>query len=47
MRDDLPNLPYRTLEFLCRTQAAVYPTKEVRETLEEMAAEYRKLADLL
>jgi len=40
-----PNSAYRTLELLCRNQAALSSTKETKSALEAMAAEYRKLAD--
>jgi hypothetical protein len=36
---------YRSLELLCRNQAALASTKETKTALEAMAAEYRKLAD--
>jgi hypothetical protein len=36
---------YRSLEILCRKQAALASTKETRTALEAMATEYRKLAD--
>jgi hypothetical protein len=40
-----PNAPYRSLELLCREQAALSSNKETRSALEAMASEYRKLAD--
>ena len=36
---------YRSLELLCRRQAALASTEETRQALEMMAAEYQKLAD--
>jgi hypothetical protein len=44
MHGDLPNLPYRALELLCRAQAAFSTTPAVRDALEEIAAQYGKLA---
>jgi len=41
----LQDASYRALELLCRRQAAISATKEVRTALEEMVVEYRKLAD--
>jgi hypothetical protein len=41
----LQNASYRSLELLCRKQAALSSTKEAKSALEVMAAEYRKLAD--
>jgi hypothetical protein len=40
----MPNVSYRSLERLCRIQASLASTKQIREVLEEMAAEYRKMA---
>jgi len=36
---------YRSLESLCRKQAAMCATPETRKELERMALEYRRLAD--
>jgi hypothetical protein len=44
--DELPtDFSYRSLELLCRGQAALASTHETRLALEMMAAEYQKLAD--
>jgi hypothetical protein len=40
-----PQESYRSLELLCRNQAALASSKETKIALEAMAAEYRKLAD--
>jgi len=40
-----PHASYRSLELLCRNQAALASTKETKSALEAMAAEYRRLAD--
>jgi hypothetical protein len=40
-------MSYRSLERLCRNQAALSSTKETRAILETMAAEYRRLAEQL
>jgi hypothetical protein len=46
--DDSPtSFSYRSLERLCRKQAALASTKETRVALEAMAAEYRKQAERL
>jgi hypothetical protein len=47
MHDPHPSLSYRSLELLCRKQAALSSNKATRMALEEMAAEYRSLADWL
>jgi hypothetical protein len=47
MHDSHPSLSYRSLELLCRKQAALSSTKATRMALEEMAAEYRRLAEWL
>ncbi|WP_157786067.1 hypothetical protein [Bradyrhizobium yuanmingense] len=44
--DYLPNHSYRSLESLCRKQAAQTDSPETRRELEKMACEYRQLADL-
>src|SRR6185369_16881777 len=41
----LKNASYRSLERLCRIQAAIASSKEAKAVLEEMAEEYRRLAD--
>jgi hypothetical protein len=41
----LQNFSYRSLELLCRKQAALASTTETRKALEAMAREYRTLAD--
>jgi len=38
---------YRSLELLCRSQAAVSVTPLARQELERMALEYKRLADWL
>jgi hypothetical protein len=43
----LQNASYRTLELVCRRQAAISSTTQARILLEDMAAEYRKLADFV
>ena len=43
----VPNFSYRSLEVLCRQQAAISITPGAREELERMAREYRLLADCL
>lgn len=43
--DDLHTASYRDLEFLCRQQAKLSSTRGVRDELERMADEYKKLAD--
>jgi hypothetical protein len=40
-----PRESYRSLELVCRNQAALASSKETKIALEAMAAEYRKLAD--
>jgi hypothetical protein len=39
--------PYRSLELLCRQQAALSSTPGTRKELERMALEYKVLADWL
>jgi hypothetical protein len=41
----LANSSYRSLEILCRKQAAVASTAETKRELERMALEYQRLAD--
>jgi len=41
----IDNFSYRSLELLCRHQAAVACTPETRRELEIMAVEYQRLAD--
>lgn len=43
--DDLANYSYRSLELLCRTQAALASTEQVRRELDRMAMDYQRLAD--
>jgi len=38
---------YRSLELLCRQQAAIAATPKTRTELERMALEYKRLADSL
>jgi hypothetical protein len=38
---------YRSLELLCRSQAAMSTTPETRTELERMALEYKRMADWL
>jgi hypothetical protein len=45
--DRLQNASYRSLELLCRKQAALTSSSEARKELERMAREYQQLADLL
>jgi len=45
--DRLKNASYRSLEFLCRKQAALTSLPEARIELKRMAREYQQLADLL
>jgi hypothetical protein len=47
MRDSPANFSYRSLELLCRQQAKLSSTPEVRQELERMALEYGRLADWL
>jgi hypothetical protein len=42
-----PNFSYRSLELLCRQQAALAATASTRRELECMALEYKELADRL
>ena len=41
------NVHYRSLELICRQQAALSLTPETRKELERMALEYRRIADWL
>jgi len=41
----IPNESYRSLELLCRHQAKLASTPATREALEDMALEYKRLAD--
>lgn len=41
----LPNVSYRSLELLCRQQAALASTSDTRHELERMALEYKRMAD--
>ena len=43
----LPNEYYRSLELLCRKQAALSSTPDTRKELERMALDYKQLADWL
>jgi len=43
----LSNESYRSLELVCRQQAAIAATPETRTELERMALEYKRLADWL
>jgi hypothetical protein len=45
MPDQLGNLSYRSLELMCRRQAALSSSEETRKELEIMAGEYAALAD--
>jgi hypothetical protein len=45
MLDRLRNFSYRSLEMLCRKQAALASSAEIRRELEIMAGEYETLAD--
>jgi hypothetical protein len=45
MPDRLRNFSYRSLESLCRRQAALSSSEEARRELEVMAREYADLAD--
>jgi hypothetical protein len=45
MPDRLRNSSYRSLELLCREQAALSSSEEARRELEIMAGEYAVLAD--
>jgi hypothetical protein len=44
---DLTDCSWRSLELLCRQQAALSTTPDARAELERMALEYRRLADWL
>ncbi len=46
-KPDYRNASYRSLELLCRKQAALSSTSSVRRELEVMAREYAALADRL
>jgi hypothetical protein len=41
----LADSSYRSLELLCREQAALASTADIRRELERMAIEYKRLAD--
>jgi hypothetical protein len=41
----VPNVSYRSLELLCRQQAALASTSDTRQELERMALEYKRIAD--
>jgi hypothetical protein len=43
--DHLQNFSYRSLERLCRLQAALSSTRATRQELERMASEYAAMAD--
>jgi len=43
--NDLPNSSWRSLELLCRQQAALSSTPDARNELERMELEYKRLAD--
>jgi len=43
----LANESYRSLELLCRKQAAISSSPSTRKELERMALEYKRLADWL
>ncbi len=43
--DQPPKFSYRSLELLCRKQAAICATLDTRIELERMALEYKRLAD--
>jgi hypothetical protein len=47
MHRELPNCSYRSLEALCRAQAAIASCPEARRELERMALEYKASADRL
>jgi hypothetical protein len=48
MAPDYRTVPdYRHLQLLCERQAVVTVSNEARRTLEEMAEEYRKMAEFL
>jgi hypothetical protein len=47
MHHDLPNVSYRSLEALCRAQAAMTSSPDARRELERMAREYKASADWL
>lgn len=47
MQYDIQNVSYRSLEALCRAQAAITSCPETRRELERMALEYKASADLL
>jgi hypothetical protein len=42
---DPPATSYRSLELLCRQQAKLSSTPDIRNELERMALEYKRLAD--
>lgn len=41
----LGDYSYRSLEYLCRTQAMLASTEQARRELERMALDYQRLAD--
>lgn len=45
--DQIANISYRSLEVVCRKQAALSSTPDTRRELLRMALEYQHLADLL
>jgi hypothetical protein len=45
MDERFANFSYRNMEKLCRQQAKLSSTPEVRKELERMAIEYKRLAD--
>ncbi|HZR71691.1 hypothetical protein [Bradyrhizobium sp.] len=45
MDESLAHLSYRSLEALCREQARLSASPAVRNELEHMALEYKRLAD--
>jgi hypothetical protein len=47
MHHDPPNISYRSLEALCREQAAMTSCPDTRRELERMALEYKTSADWL
>jgi hypothetical protein len=48
MAPDYRTVPnYRQLQLVCERQAVVASSEEARRTLEEMAEEYRKMAEFL
>ena len=45
MTRELSDISYRSLELLCRKQAALSATPGTRKALEGMALEYKRLAE--